>query len=151
METIFNFYSLIFAWNEFATKIQQKRKETYFLLFFCEATILQCFYNAFETVQKWSTCNETLSKRYRNGPLATKHFRNGTEMVHLQRNTFEMVQKWSTCNETLSKLYRNGPLATKHFRNTSFFFLILFCDIAKAFDRTSHKGTRDKWPPSKLV
>jgi uncharacterized protein YuzB (UPF0349 family) len=33
-------------------------------------------------------CNgiTTLSKRYRNGPLATKRFRNGTETVHLQQN-----------------------------------------------------------------
>jgi hypothetical protein len=54
----------LFAWNEFATKIRQKRKET-FLLLFCEATILHRYYNAFETVH-------LPRKMYRNDPLATK-------------------------------------------------------------------------------
>jgi hypothetical protein len=34
--------------------------------------VKQRYYNAFEMLFKRSTCNEMLSKQYRNGPLATK-------------------------------------------------------------------------------
>jgi hypothetical protein len=88
----------LFAWNEFAMKIQQKQKET-FLLFFCEAMILQQYYSAFETVQKQSTCNETLSKRYRTVHLQ----RNDSPQQPTDRNELRNVS-----GETLWKQFCNG-------------------------------------------
>jgi hypothetical protein len=77
------------------TSHRQKRKET-FVLFFCEATILQRNYNAFQT----------LSKRYRNGPLATKRFWNSTETVHFQRND-SLQQIEMGCETFREKRYEN--------------------------------------------
>jgi hypothetical protein len=44
MKKIISLACLSSTWNELATKIWQKQKET-FLLFFCEATVLQRFRN----------------------------------------------------------------------------------------------------------
>jgi hypothetical protein len=46
------------------------------------------------------------SKWYRNGPLVTKRFRNGSEMVHLQRN--DSLQWIETgCETFLEKRFEN--------------------------------------------
>jgi hypothetical protein len=93
----------LFAWNKFAMKIQQKRKET-FLLFFCEATILQRHYNAFESVvmvQKRSTCNETLSKRYRNNSPQQIEMSCETFREKCFENYFATVLQWYLQVETI--------------------------------------------------
>jgi hypothetical protein len=79
METIFCFSSLIsvaaFCLNRICNENPAETERNVSTLLLCS--------NDFATV------------------LLLQRFRNGTEMVHLQRNTFETVQKRSTCNETI--------------------------------------------------
>jgi hypothetical protein len=63
MEKKFCFYSTDIHCNFLLETNLQRKSGRNVSTLFCEATILQRCYNAFETVQKRSTCNEMLSKR----------------------------------------------------------------------------------------